>query len=158
MGVICWIIGCAVAVAVVYGWFHCSRAWEERKRRFDHREPMSPQEWFTRFCPAPRATCDALTEVLEGLGKEIRVDWTRLRPDDTFTETLRTAKRYDMDGDLDGFEKYGVNADDIETCNRLGDLLEAIKGVLTRSDNQTPGVERQTERSGPGQVNVGELP
>src|SRR5574337_2091097 len=78
--------------------------YRNRKRRFLKREVLSPDEWFRRYFPSITATRPILAELLEELGKEIGTEWTRFRPDDTFSRTF-LFKRGSLGhhDELDGF-------------------------------------------------------
>ena len=64
------------------------REWRGRKARFADRESMPPGEWFSRYFPQIASGQTALVDLLSQLGKELDVDWTRLRPEDTFSGTF----------------------------------------------------------------------
>lgn len=81
-----------------------SLAWRERRRRFADRSLLTEDEWFDRFFPESTESRCALAELLNELGKETGVEWTRFRPDDTFGRSFLFNQKLILWGnDIDGF-------------------------------------------------------
>jgi hypothetical protein len=113
----------------------------ERRRRFAERELVSGDEWFARYFPDAKAGAPALIEILEKLGKDIGIEWGRLRPEDMFSGTLGLKEGAPGRGEeFDEFfwvleqwaQKHGIQPQDlgINECDRLIDFLRALDGAL----------------------------
>lgn len=76
-----------LCVGGIHTWHSCVR--RATARRFADREVLSPDEWFERYLPVDPAKRDSLKILLRALGEDLAIDWTRLRPNDTFSTTLR---------------------------------------------------------------------
>jgi len=76
----------------------------ERKRRIGKRESVSENDWFVAYYPVAPEKRAAVRDVLAAFAEEIGVEWTKLRPTDTFEEVLRVNRRYSPHDDLEGAE------------------------------------------------------
>ncbi len=95
---------------------------------------MPVPEWFDRFYPVPASERETLERVLTALGSEIGIDWTQLRPPDTFESMLRIAPQYAPEGDLDDVETEVLNllpGAKLESLpamqGTLADFLDAVR-------------------------------
>ncbi len=76
----------------------------ERKKRIGNREPISESDWFAAFYPVAPEKRGAVRDVLAAFAEEIGVEWTKLRPTDTFEEVLLVNRRYSPHDDLEEAE------------------------------------------------------
>lgn len=130
----------ALLVAVFITTFLALR---ERRGRLRQRPSMSSDEWFGTFLPQVGANRPCLRRLLETLGHELGVDWTRCRPNDTFSQSLRTSAKYGLpDEDLDGFvcgleqwwTVHGLSRTDAHSLpDQLGDFLQHLDELLRRA-------------------------
>ena len=76
----------------------------ERKKRIRKRRAVSENEWFEVFYPVAPEKRDLVRDVLAALAEEMGVEWTKLRPTDSFEEVLRVNPRYSPHEDLEEAE------------------------------------------------------
>lgn len=94
--------------------------WRRRRRGFRTRALMDPHDWFLRYARFAIPHCAALRELLAALAIEIGVDdWTRFRPDDSFSEHYQVRLDSEDYAGLDGFVEYHA-----EWCMRHGLSIE----------------------------------
>jgi hypothetical protein len=112
-----------------------------RKARFADRESMPRAEWFARYFPNLTSNRPALIELLHELEKELEVDRTRLRPEDTFSGKFAFHGSFLGECDeLDGFwcaERDWVNKQRIDLgavpegpADTLADYLARAHALL----------------------------
>jgi hypothetical protein len=145
-GLIC--VGVALAMAVWLGWPAVSipRARLARKRRFEERQCVTSDAWFAAFAPEVVDGREALAELLESLGREIGVDWTRFRPDDRFQGTLRLSLSPSWYEDLAEFEyaleqwakRHRVPVEGLALPDELGSFLYVLAARLPRERSASP--------------------
>lgn len=93
----------AVAILVAFAAYQfCGVV--ERKKRIGKRHSVSENDWFVAFYPVAPEKRAAVRDVLAAIAEEIGVEWTKLRPTDTFEEVLRVNRRYSPHDDLEGAE------------------------------------------------------
>lgn len=90
---VCPLVMLIVAVGGGIVWLWAGIARRERKQRFQPRAEMSPDHWFAAYMPRAGAHQAELIECLEILEELFEFSWTRLRPHDTFSGTLRLRNR-----------------------------------------------------------------
>ncbi len=140
-----WIFVALFGVIVVYAAVRGVWEWRahcRRRQRLEARSALQPADWFEQYTSFPVTARPALTEVMLGLGESISVEWTRLRPNDTFAVSLRINNGRD-DEWLEMFEtrledwlnRHNIPVD-FECPDRLGDLLALLENQLAR---QKPG-------------------
>lgn len=76
----------------------------ERKKRIGKRQSVSENDWFVEFYPVAPDKRRVVRHVLAAFAEEIGVEWTKLRPSDTFKEVLRVHHRYSPYDDLEEAE------------------------------------------------------
>lgn len=150
------LVGCVVLLVVlvligslVIGRVRVSKGFAERRARFVDRAALPAQEWFTRFCSVRPDQRAALEELLAALGKDIGVEWTKLRPDDTFDGTLCTPPEWSIaEFDFDHIEfcledwckRHGVDLVDGEPLpKRLDDFLGKMAAAVGEGERAGAG-------------------
>ena len=81
------------------------RGFRRRQRRLQERERLCEDEWFDAFWPDVHDR-DLTCGVLARLADELKIEWTQLRPDDTFENELRIHPRYSPYYDLEDTGDY----------------------------------------------------
>jgi len=76
----------------------------KRRSRFAAREHLSEREWFDRYLPIAEGERDGFVDVLRALGRSIGIQWTTLRPDDTFSRDFSLPQNFVGWDDLEDFE------------------------------------------------------
>jgi len=99
-----WLIGIGAAGIFALLAFHQYRGVTRRRKRFSSRPSLTEAEWFAAFYPASQAEREGVREILQAFADDIGVEWTRLRPTDTFEKVLRVDKRYSPYDDLEEAE------------------------------------------------------
>lgn len=115
---------------VIFGAFaaYQFRGVVERKKRIGNRPQVSENEWFDAYYPIVLEKRDLVRDVLGALAEEIGVEWTKLRPSDTFEEVLRIDRRYSPHDDLEGAEREIVSL--AENLGIADKDLPGFTGVL----------------------------
>jgi hypothetical protein len=114
------------------------RARRRRQAQLEQHPALGEEEWVSRYLPQAGEHLPAILEVCRALGKHMNVDWTRLRPDDTFTGTY-SVKPSSIDDEemfeLELFMENWVEKYDLKTLHgvmpdRLGDYLSKLITLL----------------------------
>lgn len=77
----------------------------ERKKLIGKRQLVSENAWFDAYYPIAPEERNLVRDVLGALAEEIGVEWTKLRPADTFEDVLRINRRFSPHDDLEGAER-----------------------------------------------------
>lgn len=75
-----------------------------RLMRIQRRESVGEDQWFEALYPVAPDNRGPVRDILLALATDIGVEWTKLRPTDTFEEVLRVNPRYAPHEDLEGAE------------------------------------------------------
>lgn len=139
-----WIVG--VGAAVILGLFmvYQHRGIQLRHRTLSDRPRLAEAMWFSQFGPVGAESRQVVRCALQAIAEDLRVDWTQLRPTDTFEETLRVHNRYSPIDDLDGAE-YGI----VTLAQKLGiprDRLPGFQGNLESFLNRLVSVTTEGPR------------
>jgi hypothetical protein len=70
------------------------RGAQTRRRVFKGRSSLPEEAWFRRWYPVDQSERENVRRILSALANEIGVEWTKLRPSDTFEGELRIHPRY----------------------------------------------------------------
>ena len=99
-----WFLG--IGLVIIFGPLiaYQHRGVTRRRRRFRSRPSLTEEEWFAAFYPASKAEREGVREILQAFADDIGIEWTRLRPTDTFEKVLRVDKRYSPYDDLEEAE------------------------------------------------------
>lgn len=101
----------------------------ERKKRIGKRRSLSEDDWFVAFYPVRPEKRRVVRDVLAAFAEEIGVEWTKLRPTDTFEEVLRVNRRYSPHDDLEEAElEIAVLAEKLGIADQG---LPGFTGILT---------------------------
>lgn len=103
-GALIGILGCAM---ILFAYFHYQmrQGLVARRRHFQRREIVGEDHWFADLYPLTSLEAKKVArEVLQALAEEIGVDWRRLRPGDSFEQTLRIDPKYHPVDDLEEAE------------------------------------------------------
>lgn len=140
------ILALALPASVGLG-IHACALWREderRRRRIAARDKLDCDIWFSSFYPATQTVRVALQEVLQRLASELRVDWSQLRPDDTFAETYSYNTDVADHSELDRFmllqdewlKQREVRVDDrINSSRTLREYLNEIERLLREREH-----------------------
>jgi hypothetical protein len=79
-------------------------AQEKRRRMLLQRLPLDEEQWLKTYLPTGLNHMTPLIEICRSLGSHLGVDWTQLRPDDTFSGTLSVEPCSLADKEMLGFE------------------------------------------------------
>ena len=111
--------------AAVFGAFaaYQFRGVVQRKKRIGNHPSVSENDWFDEYYPIALEKRGLVRDVLGILAEEIGVEWTKLRPVDTFEEVLRIDRRYSPHDDLEGAEREIVSL-----AERLGIADKSLPG------------------------------
>ena len=151
------IVCTVILVALILGYvgrmiFLCLREYRHRKERFAERDVLAAEQWFRTFFPTLTQSQPILAELLNELGKEIGIEWTRFRPEDTFSESFLFKKpRYGDHDELDGFfcaqgewiTKHNIDPNDVPEpeVDRLDEYVWKMHRLLEKY-GQVPQSDR----------------
>jgi len=99
-----WVL--AAGLVLIFGMFtaYQYRGIARRKMRLQRRDGIGENEWFEAFYPVAPEMRGPVREVLMALAVDIGIEWTKLRPADTFEEVLRVDPRFAPHEDLEEAE------------------------------------------------------
>ncbi len=119
-----------VGLFAVFGFYFSWQYIGYRRRRaaISSRVSCSQDEWFRRYYSATEEQQDLLVQILQALAFEIGVDWTQLRPDDTFEWDLFVGSSYARFEDLE--EANLVTWDLVRKKQLAEERLPNFKGTL----------------------------
>lgn len=123
-----WLIGIGAAAIISLLALHQYRGVTRRRRRFTSRPSLTETEWFEALYPVSQAEREGVREILQAFADDIGVEWTRLRPTDTFEKVLRVDRRYSPYDDLEEAELRIVAR--AEKLGIAGKGLPGFTGVL----------------------------
>ena len=98
------LIGVVLILALLFAWQR--RGFRKRRGQFLQRTPLAVDEWFANFYPIASEDREAVIEFLSVLGREIGIQWTQLRPEDTFEDAILIESRYAYWEDLEEVNLY----------------------------------------------------
>ncbi|MFO0836943.1 MAG: hypothetical protein U1D55_00330 [Phycisphaerae bacterium] len=107
VGIVSLILAVAVGSTAVV-WRVASRRHVRRRQRLEKRAGCGEAEWLAVHIPEIRTSTADIVAILGILEKELGVDWTQLRPEDSFDDELRLQPISTfIDDELAGYE-FGV--------------------------------------------------
>jgi len=116
---------------VILGAYYLWHGVGQRKRRnaLIGRPTCSPDDWFAQYLPELAGDYACVLPLLEALEEELGVDWTQLRPGDTFEKEFAVDWVY---GEGDGLELLNAIYSDLCTGHRIPRDIEvpAMTGTL----------------------------
>lgn len=133
------VVGTVLAVAVL-AWpgvsWQLARA--RLRKRLRARVALDEGQWFAQYMPVDVNVQTELKEVLIALGQDLGVEWARLRPEDSFNETLCVGKFTYIFGELDYFwsfvdnwiERRNIRPNTGQHLKSLGELLRGLAHAL----------------------------
>lgn len=103
---------------VILGAYYLWHGVGQRKRRnaLIGRPMCSPDDWFAQYLPELAGNYACVLPLLEALEEELGVDWTQLRPGDTFEKEFAVDRKY---GAGDGRELLIAVYSDLCTGHRI---------------------------------------
>ena len=109
---------------------------------------MTDDEWFAAFYPASQGGRESVRQILQAFADDIGIEWTRLRPRDTFEEVLRVDRRYSPYDDLEEAELRMVShAEKLGIANKgLPGFTGVLKDFLDRWVSLCGGIDQGSER------------
>ena len=120
------LVGLSAIFAVYFSWQYVG--YRKRRASISNRLKCSEDVWFRRYYSATNEQRALLVQILEAFAFEIGVDWTQLRPDDTFERDLFVGSSYAYFEDL---EQVNLVAWDLIRSNALAaENLPSFKGTL----------------------------
>jgi len=99
-----WFLGIGLAIILGPLIAYQYRGVTRRRRRFTSRSSLTEEDWFAAFYPASQPGRESVRTILQAFADDIGIEWTRLRPTDTFQEVLRVDRRYSPYHDLEEAE------------------------------------------------------
>lgn len=118
-----WLLGAGLVVILGMFMVYQRRGIVRRKVHLQRREGIGENEWFEAFYPVAPEKRGPVREVLLVLADDIGVEWTKLRPTDTFEEVLHVDARYAPHEDLEEAELRIVSQ-----AERLGIADKGLPG------------------------------
>lgn len=96
------VVGAILLVGALAGYQHFGEV--RRRQRFRARVRLEDSEWFSTYYPVGEGERSTVRAILQSFGDDVGIEWTRLRPTDTFEDMLRVERRYSPHDDLEEAE------------------------------------------------------